>query len=102
MDINKLMMQAQKMQKEMATKEEELASKTFESSVGGGVVKVIVTGQCQLQSIHIDDSLMSVESKEELQDLIQMAMNSVLGKALQEKNEMMNSLGGSLDIPGLF
>lgn len=92
MDLNKLMQQAQKMQKDMESKQEELAAKVYEVSVGGGAVKVIVTGSCQVEDIQIDESLLEKENKEELQDLLLMAINKALAEAIQEKDKAMGHL----------
>jgi DNA-binding protein YbaB len=45
MNINQIMKQAKKLQAKMAEMQEELAKKTVESSVGGGMVKVVANGR---------------------------------------------------------
>lgn len=44
MNMNHLMKQAQKMQKQMAAMQEELNEKTLEMTSGGGAVKVVISG----------------------------------------------------------
>lgn len=102
MDIAALMKQATKMQKDLKVKEEELESKTYDASVNGGVVKVVVTGRNQLESVEIDESLLEQDNKEILQDMIMMAVNQALGKMVEDKEETMKELTGGIKMPGIF
>ena len=53
MNINNLMKEAKKMQAEMQKSQEELATKEFESTAGGGAISVKVTGEKVLKEIKI-------------------------------------------------
>src|SRR5207245_10100130 len=53
-EMNQMMKQVQKMQADMMATQEKLASETVEASVGGGVVKAVVTGDGTLESLTID------------------------------------------------
>lgn len=98
MDMNKLMKQAQEMQKVLAEKQEKLAAQTFEASAGGGMVTVIVNGRHELVRISIDPSIVTVGDIEMLQDLIVAAVNEGFKKvaefAQKEMAGMMGGLGG--------
>jgi len=102
MDINKLMKQAKKMQAKMAEMQAELARKTVESSVGGGMVKVIANGRQEVLSIKIDPEVVDPEDVEMLEDLILSAVNDALRRAQEMVSEEMKKLTGGLKIPGLF
>lgn len=102
MDIAKLMKQATKMQKDLQAKEEELQDKTYEGTVNGGVVKVIVTGRSQLESVDIDETLLEKDNKEILQDMVLMAVNQALGKMLEDKEATMKELTDGVKMPGMF
>ena len=52
-NMQKLMQQAQAMQKEMEKEQAAIAEKTFEATSGGGVVKVVMNGEKKLQSLEI-------------------------------------------------
>ena len=93
MDMGKLMQQAQKMQEEMQQKKNELDKKTFEFSVGGGAVTLMLNGAYELISIKISDELMKSGDVEMLQDLILSAFNGVV-KQVKAASE---SSFGSLD-----
>ena len=74
--MNKNMMrQAQQLQKQMAKLQEEIENSKVENSVGGGVVKVVVTGKMVVESIEIDPEVVDSEDVEMLQDLVQSAVN---------------------------
>ena len=53
MNINNLMKEAKKMQAEMQKSQEELATKEFDSTAGGGAISVKVTGEKVIKEIKI-------------------------------------------------
>ncbi len=101
-NMNKMMKQVQKMQQDMLKLQEELASRTVESSVGGGAVKVIANGKNEVISIEIQPEAVDPEDVEMLQDLITAAVNEALKKAQELVSAEMGKLTGGLKIPGLF
>jgi DNA-binding YbaB/EbfC family protein len=100
-EMNQMMKQVQKMQADMMATQERLAAETVEASVGGGVVKAVVTGSGSLESITIDPGAVDPDDVEMLQDLIVAAVNEGLRMAqeLQAKGfgGITNALGG---LPG--
>ena len=99
--MNNLMKQAQKMQKQMMEIQEELANRTVEASVGGGMVTVVANGQQDILSIRIDPEVVDPTDVEMLQDLILAAVNEAHRRAQELMNEEMSKLTGGLKIPGL-
>ncbi|MEC8913204.1 MAG: YbaB/EbfC family nucleoid-associated protein [Chloroflexota bacterium] len=100
--MNKNMMrQAQQLQKQMANMQEEIENSKIENSVGGGVVKVVVTGKMIVESIEIDPEVVDAEDVEMLQDLVQTAINGAIEKAQELASTKMGALTGGLNIPGL-
>ena len=77
-EMNQMMKQVQKMQADMMATQEKLAAETVEASVGGGVVKAVVTGAGALESITIDPGAVDPDDVEMLQDLIVAAVNEGL------------------------
>ncbi len=102
MKIDNIMKQAQKMQKQMMEIQEELANRTVEATVGGGVVTVTANGQQQILSIRIDPEVVDPNDVDMLQDLILAAVNEALRKAQELMTAEMNKLTGGLKIPGLI
>lgn len=101
MDLNKLMKQAQQMQAGMAKTQEELASKTVESSVGGGKVTVVATGAGDVQSIKIDPSVIDPEDAEFLEELVLKGVQEAIAKGKDMAGSEMSKLTGGMNIPGL-
>jgi DNA-binding YbaB/EbfC family protein len=101
-DFNKMMKQVQKMQKDMAKTQEELATEKFQASAGGGAVNVTVNGQLEILEIKIDESLLESKDVEMLQDLIMVAVNEALKQAQEKASQKLGQLTGGLNIPGLM
>lgn len=101
MNIQKLMKQAQQMQAGMAAKQEELAQKTVEASVGGGKVTVVATCAGDVQSIKIDRSVIDPEDAEFLEDLVLKGVQEAISKGKEQASAEMQKLTGGLGIPGM-
>lgn len=97
-NMQSMLKQAQKMQKDMQTKQEEVAKKEIETSAGGGAVVVKATGDKKIKEIIIKKEVVDPEDVEMLQDLVLTAVNEALNKA----EGMMQAELGALNIPGLF
>ncbi len=101
MDMNSIMQQAQQMQQKMAGIQEELKKKTATGSAGGGMVTVTVNGSNEVLSVQIEPTVISVDEKEMLQDLITAATNDALRKVKEIGKEEMSKLTGGMNIPGV-
>lgn len=102
-NMNNLMKQAQKMQKDMAKLQEELESKTVEATAGGGAVRVVVSGKKEVMEIEIKPEVIDPDDAEMLQDLVMAAVNEALRKAEEMVSSEMGKITGGLgNIPGLF
>jgi len=99
--MNKNMLkQAQDLQKQMAKIQEEIESTTVESSSGGGVVKVVVSGKMVVQSIQIEETAVDSEDVELLEEMVLTAINDALCKAQELASSKMNALTGGFNLPG--
>ena len=96
MDINQLMQQAQAMQKKMKEAQEEIKTKKFKGQSGGGLVVVTIFGDGEMHKISIDPSLIKLDDKEILEDLIIASCNDAKIKANQESKNSMNGTFGNL------
>lgn len=97
-----MMKKVQKMQADMKKMQDELKKKTVEVSVGGGVVKVVMNGEKQMQSLVIDKAAVDPDDIEMLQDLILSAVNQAMTKVDEMMANEMNKLTSGLKIPGMF
>jgi hypothetical protein len=100
--MRKLMQQAQQMQEELATAQDQLASATFEGSAGGGVVKATVTGSNEIVSVAIDPSVIDPDDAEMLEDLVVAAVNQAIKNAADAAQQSLGGLTGGLDLGGLL
>ena len=97
-----MMKQAQKMQQEMLRMQEEMESKTFTASAGGGMVSATVTGKRELTELTIDPEAVDPEDVEMLQDMVIAAVNEAMRAAEEDSANNMARLTGGLNLGGLF
>ena len=95
-NMNQLMKQAQKMQKDLAKVESELNEKEYEATMGGGVVKVVVSGKKEVVSVHLEEEVVDPDDVEMLEDLIVAATNEALRKMEEDSQEKMGKVTGGL------
>lgn len=100
MDMKKMMRQAQKMQAQLTAAQNELKDETFEASAGGGMVKVVVTGEMMVKSVTIDPIAIDPDDPEMLQDMIMAATNEALRGMADITNNRMNAITGGMNLPG--
>ena len=95
----------QKMQQDMAEAQENLEHETTEVSVGGGAIKIVITGHQRVQSVAIDADVIDMDDEEwlvDLQDLLVAAANQAIEQSQAMAAERMEKITGGLgDIPGL-
>lgn len=105
-NMNNLMKQAQKMQKQMEDKTKEMEEKEWEASAGGGAVSVKVSGKKEIVSVKLSKEVVDPDDIEMLEDLIVAAANEALRKMEEETQEVMSSItggfGGLGGLGGLF
>ena len=103
-NMSKLLKQAQQMQQQIESVQNELADLIIDADSGGGMVSVKVNGKQELLDITIDEEAMN-EGKEMLEDLIISAVNKALSKSQTDSQEKMNSVTGGMmggmKIPGM-
>jgi nucleoid-associated protein EbfC len=96
-----MLQKVQKMQAQMQQAQEELQSRTFTGTAGGGVVKVVVTGKKELQSITLDPQAVDPDDVEMLQDLIVAAVNEAMKEVDRVSEEEMGKITGGVKLPGM-
>lgn len=95
-NMNNLMKQAQKMQKQMEEGQKELEIKEFTAKAGGGAVEVTVSGKKEIVKVSLSEEVVDPEDIEMLQDLIMAATNEALRMAEEANNELMGKMTGGL------
>lgn len=100
-NLANIMKQAQQMQENMKTMQDQLANIEVEGQSGAGLVKVVMTCRHDVKRVSIDPSLLG-DDKEMLEDLIVAAMNDAARRVETTTQEKMSSLTGGLGLPSGF
>ncbi len=95
-NMNNLMKQAQRMQRQMEESQKEMETKEFTSKAGGGAVSVTVTGSKEVKEVIIDKEVVDPDDVEMLQDLIVAAVNEALKQVDDANAQAMSKMTGGL------
>lgn len=95
-NMNNLMKQAQKMQRQMEETTKELETKEYTATVGGGAVTVTVSGKKEVVSVKLTEEVVDPDDIEMLQDLIIAATNEAFRQMEEESGAAMAKLTGGL------
>jgi DNA-binding YbaB/EbfC family protein len=93
-NINQMLKQAQEMMAAQQEAQSKLAEQKVEATVGGGMVKVVMSGDFQLQELTIDPDAVDPEDVEMLQDMVTAAVNEGLRQVQQLQESAMSGAGG--------
>ena len=100
-NIQKMMKQAQKLQRQMLEAQEALADERVEGTSAGGMVKAVADGQQNLVEISIDPAAVDPEDVEMLEDLVLVAVSEALRKSRDLAEERLGAFTKGMKIPGL-
>ncbi len=100
--IGKLMKQAGRIQRQMEQVQSQLATRTVESTSGGGAVKVVARCDGTIASIKIDPQAINPSDAQLLEDLIVAAANNALGQAKEISTAEMGKVTSGFSLPGLM
>lgn len=95
-NMNNLMKQAQRMQRQMEESQKEMETKEFTAKAGGGAVSVTVNGSKEIKEVIIDKEVVDPDDVEMLQDLIVAAVNEALKQVDDANQAVMNKMTGGL------
>lgn len=91
-----MMQQLQKLQEQIQETQAQLAEETVTAAVGGGAVKVVMTGDQRCRGVEIDASVLEEADVEMLQDLMLAAINAALDQSREMAAERLGPLAGGL------
>ncbi len=100
-NMQSMIKQAQKMQEDMATLQEDLDAREYEVKAGGGVVTVKINGKLEVQSIAIEPEVVDPDDIETLSDILVAAVNEAIKKVSDTNASEMGKLTGGLNVPGM-
>ena len=101
-NMNAMIRQAQKMQEDMAALQEDLDSREYDISAGGGVVGVKINGKKEILSIDIQPEIVDPDDIETLSDILVAAVNEAIKRVEDTNSQEMAKITGSIGMPGLF
>lgn len=99
MNINALMQQAQKMQKDMEKAQKQLESTLFEIESAGGAIKISIYGSRKIEKIDIDKDAIDPEDKEMLEDMLKIAINEAMEKIDNEQAKIQAKMTSGMRMP---
>ena len=105
-NLQNMLRQAQEMMAAQQEAQEALKSERVEASAGGGMVKVVMTGDLRLESIAIEPDAVDPDDVEMLQDMVVAAVNEGLRAAQELASNKLGGItgglgGGGLGLPGM-
>lgn len=96
MNIQQLMKQAQQMNKKLKKIRTEYEAKEFDFSSANGEITGKINGKLAITELNIKEELLGVENKEDLQDLLTITINDIVGKVSKEKQDLIDSVTGGI------
>lgn len=100
-NMQAMMKKVQKMQADMMKKQEEIKSKTIETTAGGGAVTVVVNGKKEIVSLTIKPEACDPEDVEILQDMLITAINDGMKQMDEYSEKEMAKVTGGMKLPGM-
>src|SRR3954454_15937887 len=97
-NIQQMLKQAQEVMAAQQEAQESLKEQKVEASAGGGMVKVVISGDLRMDALTIDPDAVDPEDVEMLQDLVLAATNEALRQAVELQEKAMQAASG----PGGF
>jgi DNA-binding YbaB/EbfC family protein len=101
-NMNAMIRQAQKMQEDVAAKQEELDAREYEIKAGGGVVTVKINGKKEILSIDISPELVDPDDIETLSDILVAGVNEAIKRVEETNSREIEKITGAMAMPGLF
>jgi DNA-binding YbaB/EbfC family protein len=92
-NLQKMLAEAQAMLAQQQEAQDKLKEQTVDASAGGGMVKVVFTGDMRLQELTIDPDAVDPEDVEMLQDMVVAAINEALRKAEELQQSQLGDAG---------
>lgn len=95
---NAMMQQMKRLQEQMEQAQALLAEETVTASVGGGAVKVTMTGDQRCSAVSIDPEILKDADADMLQDMVLSAVNEALDQSRELASKRLGPLTGGLGI----
>jgi len=100
--MNSMIRQAQKMQEDLAVKQEELDAAEYDISAGGGMVNLKINGKKEVLSLDIKPEIVDPDDIETLSDILIAAVNEAIKRVEDTNQKELAKITGNMNIPGIF
>ena len=100
-NMQALLQQAQKMQRDMQVAQTQAEAFEAEGSVGGGAVKIKVNGKYEILAVEIKPEAVDPSGVDILQDMIKAAANEAISKIRSKTDTTLSKVTGGMSVPGL-
>ena len=101
-NMNGMIKQAQKMQEQITTLQDDIENREFTATTGGGAVNLTMSGRKIVKSLEIKPEVVDPNDIEMLQDLIISAFNECVNQIEEVSENEMGAITGGVSFPGLF
>lgn len=101
-NMQAMIRQAQKMQEDMAAKQEELDAREYDIQAGGGVVSVKINGKKEILAIDIKPEIVDPDDIETLSDILVAGINEAIKRVEDTNAAEMEKVTGGMNMPGMF
>ena len=100
-NMQALMRQVQKAQEEVAQKQEELDSREYDISAGGGVVNVKINGKREILAIDLKPEIVDPDDIETLSAILVAAVNEAIKRVDTTNADELNRITGQVNLPNI-
>ena len=100
-NMQAMLRQAQKMQEDMAAKQEELNEREYDISAGGGVVNVKINGKKEIVAIDLAPEIVDPDDIETLSDILVAAVNEAIKRVEETNAREIEKITGQMNMPGI-
>jgi DNA-binding YbaB/EbfC family protein len=101
-DVGSMVKQAQKMQDKIRKLQDELDTREYTVTAGGGMVELTMLGSRELKSLKINPDIVDKDNVDDLEDIVMAGVNTVLNKVEEESAAEMEKITGGINMPGLI
>jgi DNA-binding YbaB/EbfC family protein len=101
-DLNDILGMASRVQEELTKAQASLDTIEVEGASGGGLVKVRASAKGRIIGLSVDDSLINIDDKGVMEDLIVAAFNDARAKADEASGKEMARLTSGIPLPPGF
>ncbi|MEG0365367.1 MAG: YbaB/EbfC family nucleoid-associated protein [Coprobacillus sp.] len=98
MNFNQLVQQAQQMQRKVGKAKKELDAKEYDIVCQNNLITGKMLGSLQIKDIHIDESLLKVENKDDLEALLSVTINQMIDSISKEREDTLDKLTNGVDV----